>query len=65
MTLLTVPHCSVTNAVSPDGATSPDVAPLDPSIYRDMRWCIRCGGQENIAKNHDALADHMNSDNRT
>ena len=28
MTLLTVPHCSVTNAVSPDGATSPDVAPL-------------------------------------
>lgn len=21
------------------------IAPLDPAIHRDMRWCINCGGR--------------------
>jgi hypothetical protein len=45
MTSLTVPHCGATQAVS-HGVTSSGVAPLDPFVYRDMRWCLRCGRAE-------------------
>jgi hypothetical protein len=46
MTSLTAPHCRSTNAVSPEGSGFPVLAPLDPDVCRDMRWCIRRGGQE-------------------
>jgi hypothetical protein len=46
MTLLTVPHCSVTNTVSPERGTSSGVAPLDPFLYQRMRFCARCAGEE-------------------
>jgi hypothetical protein len=29
-----------------DGSTGRGVAVLDHSLYRDMRWCANCGGQQ-------------------
>ena len=31
---------------STEGGGSPLVAPLDPFVYREMRWCATCGGEQ-------------------
>lgn len=33
-------------AVSPEGSGFPLLSPLDPDVCRDMRWCLRCGGEQ-------------------
>jgi hypothetical protein len=54
MTSLTVPrppdpsgsHNSVSREAMP--ARQSGVASLDPFLYQRMRWCTRCGGQQNF-----------------
>ena len=33
-------------SVSPEGSATAGIAPLDSNIYRDMRWCARCAGEQ-------------------
>lgn len=45
MTSLTNPRAHA-STVSAGGSGLPRIASLDPFVYRDMRWCARCGGEQ-------------------
>ena len=43
MSLLTESPCSVGQE---DGGAPTGVAVLDSDVYRDMRWCVNCAGEQ-------------------
>lgn len=40
-------------------AATPSLTVLDPSICRDMRWCVNCGGQQIFVEVFECEAGRM------